>query len=141
MIFRYFKGRDLIDLQLQDRQLDCGIKISIEYANALEKGSNGQTALIGDRIVGCAGVSEQWAGRAIAWAWLAGNQRQYFIPIHRACIKMLDKQSYKRIEAYADVNFEAANRWLKMLGFIKEGVAMKSFLPCGSDAYMWVRLK
>jgi hypothetical protein len=137
MILRPFKATDIDLMNLQERQK---LSISMPDRLALEQLSLAFTGIIGDEVVGCGGLAKQWEGRYIAWAFLAADLKQYFVPIHRAMKSMLDMQNHRRVEAYADVNFAEANRWLELLGFIKEGPPMKSFLPDGQDANMWVRL-
>lgn len=140
MIIREFKAQDLLLLQAQRWQANSGIEISLQYCLQLEAHSKAFTGIVDNRIIGCAGISEQWKGRVIAWAWFSGGIGTHFISVHRAVKSFLDAQSYRRIEAYTHCDFNEANRWMRMLGFEKEG-KMSKFLPCGSDAYMWVRLR
>lgn len=102
-------------------------------------GSNSFAAVDGDEVLGCAGVIEYWPGRAAAWAILSGNCGRNFVRIHRAVLAFFQLQTFRRLEATADVGFGPGHRWLEMLGFKLETDRMAGYMPDGSDAAMYVR--
>jgi hypothetical protein len=80
-----------------------------------------------DGLVFCsAGVVSIWPGRAQVWAIVSRNtDRRRMLWLHRQALAWLDQLQesveFRRIEAVARVDHPAANRWLVMLGFEKEG--------------------
>jgi len=65
---------------------------------------------------------------------------QDFVKIHRAALRYFDVTEFKRVEAFVDANFDAGHRWIKMLGFEREGY-MRSFTPEGNDAVLYARIR
>ena len=100
---------------------------------------NSFSVIDGGEVLGCGGIVEFWKERACVWAILSGNCGSRFVVIHRAVAGFLSLQDYRRLEATADVNFGAGQRWLEMLGFRLETPVMKHYLPNGADAAMYVR--
>lgn len=140
MIIVPFKSEHLHDLHLQDAQSMFYDKFSPGYGRALEDHGNGWTALIDERPIACAGLIEQWEGRALAWALLANDIQPYFVRITRAVRRALEMANYRRIEAHVDAEFGAGCRWADMLGFAVES-KMRAFTPNGRDAFQYVRIK
>jgi hypothetical protein len=95
------------------------------------------------RIIGCAGFSLRWTGRAHAWCVLADAIPQSaWIGIHRAVVvRMAQMQALGvwRIEAEAAWQFFPGNRWLRLLGFEYEGLA-RGFGPGGEDFNRYARV-
>lgn len=105
--------------------------------------SPGMTGFRDDLIIFCAGVIPQWEGRAIAWALLADSVDRYdMIWIHRQVEWILQtqiKNGYRRIEAHIHEPFTAAHRWIRMLGFVSEGL-MRRYDPLGRDMRLYARI-
>jgi RimJ/RimL family protein N-acetyltransferase len=111
-----------------------------EYGRALEHLGNGYTALVDGAPIGCAGLAEQWEGRALAWALIGADAGPYFTGIVRAMRRGLDLTPWRRIEAQVDVDFPAGIRLAHMLGFEVES-KMRAFTSAGRDAFMFVRIR
>jgi hypothetical protein len=79
------------------------------------------------RPIGCIGLVEQWEGRALAWAVLAGDAGRVLVGITRAVRRFLDLGRYRRIEAAVPVGFAAGHRWARLLGFTLEAPVMRSW--------------
>lgn len=90
-------------------------------------------------IIGCAGLLEQWHGRAIAWAILTPATRYFMTPITRAIKRMMADSPFHRIEAYVNADNINSQRWHEMLGF-KQRFKMERFDPDGNAAYFYERL-
>jgi RimJ/RimL family protein N-acetyltransferase len=91
-------------------------------------------------IVALAGYTELWPGRAVVWGYLGSNagpsmsamtrfMRAEMAKVHLVC---------PRVEAYADRHHPAAHRWLKLLGFKREGL-MRKFAG-GRDFALYARV-
>lgn len=113
----------------------------VGYAEMLET-TNAFTAIVGDRVAGCAGIMEMWAGRGMAWTLLADDIGGVEMRrIHYAVKRYLDASMLRRIEATCDVNFEQGHRWLRLLGFTLETPVMRGYRPDGGDEAMYVRIR
>lgn len=93
------------------------------------------------KIVVCAGIVEHWQGRGTTWAVLAKECRREFLAIHNAIKSFLADCPLRRIEAHVDVNFKAAHRWAKALGFELEAPLLKKFLVNGEDVSLYARVR
>lgn len=128
----------LDSIRIQDRHVYISGWMDDATKSELVRGSS-FAAIDGEKVLGCAGVLEYWEGRAAAWAFLSGDCGRHFVGIHRAVLSFLDLNKYRRLEATADVGFNAANKWLQMLGFTLETPEMKNYMPNGAAAAMYVR--
>lgn len=138
-----FRAAHLKALELQEAQkyfhADIG---SPDYGAALEASKYSFTALEGDTVIGCGGVHEVWAGRAVAWALLSQHAGPHFRTIHRAALGFMEQSPWRRIEAVVEGGFDAGHRWLKLLGFTCETPdAMRAYSPSGVDFYQYSRVK
>ena len=111
------------------------------YTQALAESPFSYTAISEGRIVACSGVIEHWPGRAEAWAELAQISRKEFLAIHNAVKRFLEVCPYRRIEATVAVEFDAAHRWIKLLGFELEAPVMRKFGIDGGDCALYARIK
>lgn len=135
-----FEGKHLHEMRLQQAQEMFYAKFSPHYARALEDAGNGWTALVDGRPVCCAGLVEQWEGRALAWCLMAEDSGAYFVRLVRAIRRALDMAHWRRVEANVDAEFVQGIRLANMLGFEVES-KMQKFTPEGRDAFMYVRIK
>ena len=94
-----------------------------------------------DDIQACLGLIEHWAGRAEAWALLGEGCRSVLPALHRKIRGYLGECPYNRIDAAVPVEFVAAHRWVRMLGFICEAQRMTAYLPEGRDAALYAKVK
>lgn len=140
MEIKPFKASHLYDLQLQDAQAMFYERFSPQYGHALETAGNGWTAFYDGHPVACAGLVEQWEGRALAWALIAKDAGPHFVRITRAVRRALDVAQWRRVEAHVDAEFAAGIRWAEMLGFSVES-KMRAFTPEGRDAFMFARIR
>lgn len=138
-MFIPFKAEHLTELALQPSQTYLS-----EYAQAegpnLEKHPS-YTAIIDGKVMGAAGVIEQWSGRGTAWALIGDTGPKDFISIHRAVLRFLDVCYLKRVELTADCDFPAAHRWARMLGFNLECERMVAYAPSGKDCSLYARIR
>lgn len=138
-----FQASHLAALELQEAQkyfhADCG---GPDYGQALAASPFSFSAVEGKRVIGCAGVHEVWAGRAVAWALLSKDAGPHFRTIHRAAKGFIEQAPWRRIEMMVEGGFAAGHRWAKLLGFACETPAgMPGYSPTGVDFYLYSRVK
>ena len=139
MILTAFRPEHLAVLRLQPAQASFGAYLDdLAYAETLAAGQS-FTGLHDGRVVGCAGVVELWDNRAMAWALLGAGAGAHFVQIHRAVSGFFKQAKWRRIEATVDVDFEAAHRWMAMLGFEREG-RMRAYASDGRDQDLYARV-
>ena len=98
------------------------------------------SGFVGETIVGCAGLIENHAHMATAWALLPKQEMaQRFVAIHRAVGDFLDRQSYRRINAHVLYQDRVGHRWARMLGFRIEVFCRPHYAPDGSAVTEYVR--
>jgi hypothetical protein len=135
-----FKGEHIHQLRLQRMQEEFNQQFTPQYGRALEDVGNGYTALVDGVPIACAGLAEQWEGRALAWALIGADAGPHFTGIVRAMRRGLDLTPWRRIEAQVDAEFAEGIRLAHMLGFEVES-KMRAFTSTGRDAFMFVRIK
>ena len=101
------------------------------------------SALHGDQVLGCGGVSLIWPGRARCWCVLTNQIPQHcWVSVHRHVLRLLDQTpalGVRRLEADTALGFGSGSRWLRMLGFEDEGVS-RAFGPDGADFRRFARV-
>jgi hypothetical protein len=91
-------------------------------------------------ILFCGGFGLIDRGYAHAWCVMTTNKRADLVPITRACQRVIAGSTWRRVEMFTDVRFEAAARWAKTLGFALEGVR-RSAMPDGGDMLVWAIIR
>lgn len=143
MNIQRFKAEHIAALELQEAQAYFGDQLMTPgYAEMLEAGGCGFTAMADGRVVACAGCSEAWPGRAIAWALVSKDAGRNMVQLHRAVSGYLMASKHRRIEAWVDEGFIAGIRWMEMLGFACETPSpMQGFRPDGGACFLYARVK
>lgn len=110
------------------------------YIAALAK-HEAWTLRIGGVVMACAGIVPMWPGRFELWAVVASDiGRIGMLRLHRAVQRFLETR-HGRLEACVVAHFEAARRWVELLGFHCDTPRpMTAYLPDGSDAYLYSRV-
>ena len=100
------------------------------------------TGLRDGEIIMCAGIIPRWEGRAISWALLGNAVGRYdMLWIHRQAKWFVEtqlKNGFRRIEGHVHEPFKAGHRWMRMLGFVSEGL-MRQYDPQGRDMRLYAR--
>ena len=134
-----FKAEHLTAIKLQHAQMYLSELVTQEQAVSLET-QDSYTATLDGHPVGAGGIIPQWAGRSIAWAFIAEVGPKNFLYIHRAVKRFIDSCYVKRLEITVDCEFEAGHRWAGMLGFTKELDRMVAYRPDGGDCALYARI-
>lgn len=135
-----FQAEHFERLHLQPAQGYLSSWLTPEQGAILEQ-SHAFTALVGDTVIGCAGIIPAWRGRALAWSFLAWNIGPHFLSVHRAVARHLDESGYRRIEISVDCDFSEGHRWARLLGFEMEAERMRGYRPDGGDCALYARVR
>lgn len=135
-----FKREHLRNMILQQRQRGMELLLNDELYAVMENPAS-FTGIDGDEVLVCAGVLEVAPGRGQAWAYVSDNVGSRMTEITYAARRYFQIAPYRRIEADVDCNFEAAHRWVRLLGFEMEAPRRKSFTPDGRDCALYARVR
>lgn len=136
-----FEAAHLQAIEVQGHQaLVRPLLDSPDYIAALKSGP-AYTALEGETVHACAGLIVHWPGRAHAWTILAGKLNRRMLLIHRAIMGYLVECPIARIEAAVECDFPEGHRWMRLLGFVCEAPRMEHYMPDGSAAALYARVK
>lgn len=118
------------------------VEARVRDARALIAGGAAWAAIDDGGVLALAGVTSLWEGRGMAWCLLSDHAHTRMLALTRGVGRYLDGLKYRRLEMYVDAQFEAGQRWARMLGFKNETPGgMKSFLPNGNGAYLYARVR
>lgn len=119
-------------------------KVTPEIIPFIEKAEHYHSFFIDGELHACTGVNPYWKGRGEAWIIFRPTTKSKLIfQVRRAIIKLLDACPITRIEASVshDENFSVSDRWARSLGFVMDHPRLMRFLPDGSDAAFYSRIK
>lgn len=141
MIVRPWKLGDTerIDLQPAQEYLRDVVDVGVDLSEVSEAGL-AWTAEHDGQVLAVWGVIPQWQNRALCWAVMGKTAGRHFVPIHRECVRFLDRLPFRRIEAHVDVGFSEGVRWMKMMGFEMEAY-LRAFRPDGADMLQFARIR
>ncbi len=85
------------------------------------------------------GIAKYWHNRGEAWlVW--GKPRKFFSLI-KVVKKKIEECPLHRLEMVIDYGSKTHERWAQFLGFRKECGLLKSYLPGGEDASLYVLIR
>lgn len=137
-----YKAQHLRALELQPAQHAWLDRMMQEgYAEALEA-TRAWTGIIDGRVVGCAGLTQQWPGRAVTWALFGKIPKRAWPAVLRKIRAELDAEHMRgtrRIEATVVSTFGPGCRLVTKLGFMIEG-KLRAFDQIGQDHFLYARV-
>ncbi|MBD3732509.1 MAG: hypothetical protein IE934_07330 [Sphingopyxis sp.] len=136
---RDFHPDDIAALDVQPEQAG-DIGLAQGQIMVMAAGGPSFTALRDGRPIACAGLYENHAKWATAWAALSRLSPAELLAITRPCLRAIEASGYRRIDCLVRRGFPAARQWAWMLGFAQEGT-MFGVWPDGSDALIFARIK
>lgn len=82
---------------------------------------------VNGRLVAVGGYNIPWPGRAILWGYLGADCGAALPVMTKHVLRELRAMhvEFPRVEAYAERHHAEGNRWLKLLGFKREGLMRK----------------
>lgn len=111
----------------------------IESVAAQLRSENSWTGLVDGQPIVCAGTVRQWAGRHVAWAFLAQSTGPHMLWITREVKRVLDRVE-GRVELTVRSDFAAGHKWAKLLGFEVETPRLRAYGPGGEDHTGYVKV-
>lgn len=99
------------------------------------------TAMKGDEIMGCGGITKLWTGRGHLWCILSEKTRKDFVGTFRLIQKFIKEQPFKRVEMSVPYGFSQGHRRAIMLGFKVECERAEKYLPNGDDCTLYAKIK
>lgn len=140
MRFEPFKVEHLKQIDLQEAQQYLRAYVDWDAAKQLE-GPWASAAIRDDgRVLACGGLISLGGSCGAMWSYLDDEAGKHMVRITREARRLLRESPYKRVEAQADVGFDAAHRWLKALGFGEPHLKVGR-RPDGGDAVEYVRFQ
>ena len=138
MIVVPFLSVHLDGFQLQKSQKFMDDFMCKQYAQSLEKGGPGWSAMEDGECIACAGYMHIEPHKAITWALLSYKMTpRNFIKVHRAVKYEFDRIDAKRIELYIRGS-KQEHRWAKALGMTLETPdGMPNFYFDGLTGYLY----
>lgn len=103
--------------------------------------STALSAWYSERCLAAAGITQQWKGRAVAWALFGKDAKDYMIPIVRKIRQVVDDHPVRRLEMLVLCDFEAGHKLAKLLGFTVETPRKPFYYPDGRDVTEYVRIR
>lgn len=138
---RDFDPADLVLLPVQpDQQGDVGLLDGGAQILAMARGGPAFTAWRDAQPIACAGLYENHARWATAWAVLSPMAPAELLAITRRCRAAIAASGYARIDCLVRRGFDAAREWAWMLGFAQE-TTLGQIWPDGGDALLFARFK
>src|SRR6185312_14657212 len=110
--------------------------VSADYRERLPQLGPAYTAMVGERVIGCAGIIETGAGSGYLWALASRDSRPHFVGLIRAVRRLMELSPLRRLEATVERGFNPGCRALELLGFSCEGL-MKKYGPDGKDHFRY----
>lgn len=115
--------------------IQTGLKI-------FEQSKTAGTIFYDGRVIAIMGLQELWPGVCELWVLPSKYLREYAIPFSRSIKKAINSGilcAYHRVQIQA-LDDDLHNRWLKFLGFEKEGT-LRKYDKFGNNYNMWSRVK
>lgn len=128
-----FEPSHLSELELQPMQAGDAVSYDPGVAERCAAGGPTFTARSdAGRVLLCAGMIENHAHYASAWAMLATGKGADMLALTRATRRVLEASRYRRIDITVRAGFKAGEIWARMLGFTREGT-FGAWAPDGED--------
>lgn len=125
---------------VQSSQLQQVSHVPATYASVERPPGLSMTVRDGEQILLCGGVLPTGPNMGLLWAVLSADAGSRMVWLHRATLRFLDIEPFKRIEATVEDGFPAGNRWLEMLGFEYEG-RMRAYGAAGETHLRYARIR
>jgi RimJ/RimL family protein N-acetyltransferase len=114
---------------------------------AIEKQQSGpaMTGILGETMLGCAGIILPWPGMGLAWMVLSEQIGEHGLWMTKMVKRFLDDAircyGLHRLEAVVLSDNECNQKWIERLGFTRENGCARAYTQDRRDVirYEWVR--
>lgn len=136
-----FKITDLEKLNVQEGQRGT-IAYMDEDILAIEDNHLAISCFDGEEYLCSGGLLIASDSKAFLWSVIDKNvDAKRFYKIHKIAQRLLESHSQiDRIEAVVDNEFEQGHRWIRLLGFSREGT-MRRYYPDGQNADLYAKVR
>lgn len=144
VILRQYKAADMMSVLAQGaRQPGMPHHTTVaELAKLKESKGPAVTAVIEERVVGCAGLEIPWPGVAEIWCVFVDDIDRYTMQLGKVIRPLIrqwrEEHNLVRIQTPLRVDFPEGIRLAQWAGFKLEGKPMRKYHPDHSDALMYV---
>ncbi|ARS27613.1 hypothetical protein [Sphingomonas sp. KC8] len=138
-----FEPIDLTRIRVQAEQsieTMGGAALTVEHGDYLAAAGPAYTVLRHRVPVVAAGVVENDAYHATAWAVLSGDIGVGIVALTRAIGRFLACDEYVRVDTLVRTDFVRGHRWARMLGFQREGT-LHRWRAGTTDFDMYARIR
>jgi hypothetical protein len=97
------------------------------------------TVMEGGRVLLCAGLAENHARYATAWALFAAAKAAAMVATTRAIARVIAASGYERIDMLVREDFARAHDFARLLGFDREG-SLRRYGADGGDFALYARI-
>lgn len=122
-----FRAEHLMNLVDRDQHP----AVTWDYAVELERGGPAYTGLVHEKVIACAGVRVMWPGVGGAWVAVGEDATPYTLwltkIVKRVLADIIRTQKLHRVEAQVLADNERNLRWMKALGFQREGGVARAY--------------
>ena len=137
-----FKKDHLSTLQLRGFELDQ-LEYIQKYANIYEQGI-GYSAFDDDKLILCGGVLFPCNGVGEVWTicdiCVKYYVRELYFYVNLYLNRMIERYKLHRVQAHVLVSYKAGQRFLKRMGFKKEGL-LKKYDWNKEDYFLYTRIE
>lgn len=149
MIFKPCTPQDLLEIKIagqldDERRQIMGNLAAHEDPDAMLQES-ARTIWRDDRVLACFGVWPMWAGVSRAWSMITEEMRESPLTLHRYVLAELadveERQNLVRIEAVVRFGYSAGHRWIRSLGFQREGLMKNYGIGGAPDFHLYARTR
>ena len=104
---------------------DTPVREELMLAIKKEREGPAYTAVLGETVIGCAGVILMWHGMGVVWMTLSETAALYRIWLtrtaRRALADIMRAHGLHRLEAVVRADNERNSKWIEAMGFKPEG--------------------
>lgn len=135
-----FRADHLLTVTNRDTARQESLKMMIEK----EQNGPAFTGVLGETILGCAGIVIPWSGVGFAWMVLSENIGAHSFWMTRMVKRFLHDMvrcySLHRLEAIVLAENERNQRWIERLGFSRENGAARHYTSDRKDIIRYERI-
>lgn len=120
--------------------------VDAEFARQMEiheKDETALTAMYGDDVFACGGVTTRWKGTGEVWTLNSPIVKDYPLLFHKLMLRWLETirkyHGLRRIQAVVEADNDTYVKWIELLGFKREGLLRKYY--DGKDFYMYAKVE
>jgi hypothetical protein len=136
-----FRPEHLAQIRLTER--DMKLMVGINPLPMLQAGP-AFTLLNEKSVIAIGGIAMLWRGVGEAWAIPSTEVEKHPLAFHRVIKKMIDiiqqNKNLHRVQASINEDHEKSHKWVKALGFKREG-KMNGYGPNGENFIRYARVR